>query len=237
MDRREGPQEGGSKYKQDLERERQMGLVEESWTTDERGNKFRMPYKMIKYVTFSGLSQKEMADPQHAARLQYRLSLLEPVIKASVNYVKGRITIIYNPKGAANRREQMSRQELIDALAKEGVHVDMQKIEERDYDYEKEFYNYAYFSPTIREHPPYGYTKEEWAGMKDEWIQKMGKLEKEKLEKFHEWQNEYMESLKEGDPNPERRQKKLTMLDRLMGRNKGPKAKKGGEKGFWFHGV
>ncbi len=234
MDRREI--EGGSKYKQDLERERQMGHVEEAWLTEADGSTYRMPYKIIKYVVFSGLAQKEMIDPQHAARLQYRLSLLEPVIKASVNYVKCRITIIYNPKGAANRREQMSQQEIIDVLAKEGVHVDMQHIDERDYDYVKEFYNYAYFSPTIRESAPYGYTKEEWLKMKDEYQAKMDKLGVDKLEKFHQWQEEYMTSITaQGNPNPER--VKVTALGKLLGRKKGPKAKKGGEKGFWFHGV
>ncbi len=223
MDRRENV-EGGSKYKEDLEHERQMGNVEEAWLIDENGNRYRMPYKIIKQVIFNGLSQKEMIDPQYAARLQYRLSLHEPIIKASVNYIKGRITIIYNPKGAANRREQMSLQELIDALAKEGVHADMKQIEERDYDYVKEFYSYAYFPPTIREHPPYGYTDEEWAKMKDEWKERTEKQRAEKLQKFHQWQGEYMESItKTGDPNPERK--------------KGPKEKKGGEKEFWFHGV
>ncbi|MCL4389237.1 hypothetical protein M1397_01320 [Candidatus Marsarchaeota archaeon] len=224
-----------SKYKEDLEKERQMGHVEDDWITDENGEKYRMPYRIIKYVVFRNLSQKEMVDPQHAAMLQYRLSIMEPVIKASVNFAKSRITLIYNPKGAKNRREQISLQELIEYLAKEGVHVDTNNIDERDYDYVKEFYNYAYFSPTIREHPPYGYTKEEWAGMREGWEEKMEKLKGEKLEKFHEWQKEYMESVQEGsNPNPERQ--KVTVVDRILGRKKGPKTKKG-EKGFWFHGI
>jgi hypothetical protein len=232
MDRRDtGP--SLSKYKEDLQRELQQGHVEDDWLTDEQGNRYRMPYRIIKCVVFRNISQKEMIDPQHAARLQYRLSLLEPIIKVSVNFAKSRITMIYNPKGAKNRREQISQQEIMDFLAKEGVHVDTSQIDERDYDYVKEFYNYAYFSPTIREHPPYGYTKEEWADMREGWEEKMQKVNSEKLNKFREWQKEYMESI-QGDasqaPNT-----KFTIKERLLGR-KGPKAKKG-EKGFWFHGI
>lgn len=233
MDRRDTP--SISKYKEDLERERQMGSVEDDYITDEQGNKYRMPYRMVKEVVFSGLSQKEMIDPQHAARLQYRLSIMDPVIKCSVNFAKARITVIYNPKGARNRREQISQQELIGVLANEGVHVDAAKISERDYDYVKEFYSYAYFSPKIREHPPYGYTNAEWEKMKGSWDEKMQKMSEEKLEKFHEWQKEYAASIAEQEhPSPEQ---KLTLKDRILGRKKGPAAKKGGEKGFWFHGV
>ncbi|HUC38583.1 MAG TPA: hypothetical protein VL944_00445 [Candidatus Acidoferrum sp.] len=223
-----------SKYQQDLERERQLGgAVEEDYITDEQGNKVRMPYRMIKEVRFSNISQKDMVDPQHAARLQYRLSIMDYIIKASVNYARSRITIIYNPKGAKNRREQISQQELIEFLAKEGVKVDMAQITERDYDYVKEFYNYAYFSPTIREHPPYGYTKEEWASMKDEYMEKNKKYNKEKLEKFQAWQKEYAVStgLEKGTVAPQ----KVSVLGKLLGK-KGPKMKKD-EKGFWFHGV
>ncbi len=227
--------EGGSKYKQDLERERQMGAVEDDCITDDQGNRYRMPYRMIKEVVFSGVDQKGMVDPQHAARLQYRLSIMDPIIKASVNFAKSRITIIYNPKGAKNRREQISQQELIEVLAKEGVTIDPARISERDYDYVKEFYSYAYFSPKIREHPPYGYTKEEWERMKGSWDEKMQRMSEEKLVKFHEWQKEYAASMAEQE-NPKPAQK-LTLKDRILGRKKGPAAKKGGEKGFWFHGV
>ncbi len=234
MDRRDTP--SVSKYKEDLERERQMGNVEDDYITDEHGNKYRMPYRMIKEVVFSGLSQNEMVDPQHAARLQYRLSIMDPIIKASVNFAKARITVIYNPRGAKNRREQISQQELMNVLAKEGVHVDANKISERDYDYVKEFYSYAYFSPRIREHPPYGYTKEEWAKMRNGWDEKMRQMSEEKLVKFHDWQKEYAASMAE-EANPTLDDKKLTLKDRILGRKKGPASKKGGEKGFWFHGV
>ncbi len=233
MDRRDIHEE--SKYKQDLERERQQGKVEDDYITDEQGNKVRMPYRVIKLVIFSGLSQKEMVDPQHAARLQYRLSLLEPVIKSAVNYAKSRITVIYNPKGAPNRREQMSQEELMEFLAKEGVNVNKDSISERDYDYVKEFYNYAYFSPAIREHPPYGYTKEEWKDMRDNWDEKMQKVNREKLEKFHEWQKDYAGSVGLDGAKPSAPQK-VSLLGRLTGKKAGPKGKKN-EKGFWFHGV
>ncbi len=233
MDRRDIHE--ASHYQQDLEKERQSGkAVEDEYLIDNQGNKVRMPYRMIKEVRFANLNQKDMVDPQHAARLQYRLSLLDSVIKASVNYARSRITIIYNPKGAQNRREQISQQELIEFLAKEGVKIDTNAITERDYDYVKEFYNYAYFSPQIREHPPYGYTKEEWEKMRDGWNEKMDKYTKEKLEKFEEWQKEYAASM--GIDGAKAEPQKVTALDKILGRKKGPKGKKD-EKGFWFHGV
>ena len=235
MDRRQEEQHG-SKYLQDLEREKQLGVVADEWLEDEEGNKYRMPYRIVKRVVFSNVSQREMADPQHAARLQYRLHLLEPVIKATVNYAKSRITVIYNPAGANNRREQMSQQELIDYLAKEGIRIDTAAIEERDYDYTNEFYNYAYFSPSIREHPQYSYTKEEGEKMRDDYKKKSESWDKEKLEKFHKWQEEYMHSI-EAKSNPGASvAKERSLADRILGRNRGPKRKEG-EKGFWFHGV
>lgn len=236
MDRRDDPDNGGSKYQQDLEREKKLGVsLDSEWLTEGDGEKYRMPYRIIKMVIFSNISQKEMVDPQHAARLQYRLHLLEPIIKASVNFARKRITIVYNPSGANNRREQMSQQDIIDYLAKEGVHVDTGSISERDYDYTKEFYNYAYFSPQIREHPPYGYTKEEWEKMRDEYKAKTEKWNKEKTEKFRQWQDQYMESI-EAQKNPNKVETKRSIADKILGRNRGPKGKKN-EKGFWFHGV
>ncbi len=131
---------------------------------EEDGKKFRMPYKMIKKVTFKNLDQKELVDIPHSARLQYRLLLFDAVIKAKVDYYKKFIRIVYNHPEADNIREKISRKQLIDFLAGEGVHVkaDAENMEETDYDYIKELYNYAYFPKSIRESPPYGWTREEW---------------------------------------------------------------------------
>ena len=70
----------------------------------ENGNKFTVPYQMIKKVTFTNVSKAEMIDIPHAARLQYRLMLLEPIMKASVDFTKSKITVIYNPDTADNNK-------------------------------------------------------------------------------------------------------------------------------------
>ncbi len=168
---------------------------------EENGKKFRMPYKMIKKVTFSNLDQKELIDIPHCARLQYRLLLFDAVIKAKVDYHKKFIRIIYNHAEADNNREKMGRKQLVDFMAGEGVHVktdDMNMVEE-DYDYYKELYAYAYFSPSIREAPPYGWTREQW-----------------KQEKVRQEKAKY-------------RMEHPTFFDKLFGKNK-PKVKKDGLK-------
>ncbi len=131
---------------------------------EEDGKKFRMPYKMIKKVTFKNLDSKELIDIPYSARLQYRLLLFDAVIKAKVDYHKRFIRIIYNNPEADNIREKISRKQLIEFLEGEGVHVktDHENMEETDYDYFKELYSYAYFPQSIREAPPYGWTREEW---------------------------------------------------------------------------
>ena len=136
----------------------------------ENGKPFRMPYRIIKKVTFSNLNQNELIDIPHVARLQYRLLLFDAVIKAKVDYHKRFIRIIYNPPHADNNREKISREKLIEFLANEGVHVSASPEDtvEADYDYFKEHYSYAYFPPSIRESPPYGYTREEWKRLKAE---------------------------------------------------------------------
>ncbi|MFI5412273.1 MAG: hypothetical protein ACHQX1_00065 [Candidatus Micrarchaeales archaeon] len=141
----------------------------ESYFIQENGKNFRMPYKMVKQVIFKNLDQKELIDIPHVARLQYRLLLFDAVIKAKVDYHKRFIRIIYNNEGADNIKEKISRQKLIEFLASEGVHVSEapENMEETDYDYKKELYDYAYFSPSIREAPPYGWTREEWKREKE----------------------------------------------------------------------
>src|SRR5271155_3800014 len=74
----------------------------------ENGEKFRVPYKIIKKVIFTELKKEELIDIPHAARLQYRLMLLDPVIKATVDFTKSKISILYNPREAENIREKIS---------------------------------------------------------------------------------------------------------------------------------
>ena len=145
----------------------------------EDGKPFRMPYKVIKKVVFKNLDQKELIDIPHVARLQYRLLLFDAVIKAKVDYHKKFIRIIYNPPDADNIREKMSREKLVEFLASEGVHVktDSADMEEEDYDYFKEHYSYAYFPPSIREAPPYGWTREEWKKEKERQAKEKYRLE------------------------------------------------------------
>ena len=75
---------------------------------EEKGNKFRVPYRMIKRVAFTNVKKSEMIDIPHAARLQYRLMLLEPIIKASVDFTKAKITVTYNPDTSDNNKEKIS---------------------------------------------------------------------------------------------------------------------------------
>lgn len=189
MNKDEGP--SINRYKQDLEAMKNAHIDDSNQYVEENGARYRLPYKMIKEVVFTGVSQTEMIDPQHAARLQYRLLLLDPVIKAWVNFVKSRITIIYNPTGADNIREKMSFDDILAFLDKEGVHVSRNSAAERDYDYYKEFYTYAFNPKTIREHAPYGYTDEQWKKMKPEWEKRQQEGRKKKWEQFKEYQDSY----------------------------------------------
>lgn len=141
----------------------------ESLFVTENGSRFRIPYKIIRKVTFRDLDQRELKSLEYSARLQYRLLLFDAVVKAKVDYHKKFIRIIYNPPDSDNIREKMSRDKLVEFLASEGVHVmeDPQHMEEVPYDYYKEHYSYAYFPPSIREAPPYGWTREEWKKEKE----------------------------------------------------------------------
>jgi hypothetical protein len=203
----------------------------------ENGKIYTVPYRMIKRVTFTNIKKDELVDIPHAARLQYRLMLLEPVIKATVDFTKLKIMVIYNPRTANNNREKMSLEELQEFLVKQGVHTDEKYLEERDYDYKKELYDYAYTPPSIRERAPYGYTMEEWKSMKPEWEKKMVKGEIEKQEKYKKFQESFLEENPEMaakiDPNykPAATVKATGFFGRIFGK----KQKK--EKGFWFHGV
>ena len=197
MDRRDsGPKASG--YNEELAKEQVMDLdLSKEYVNDENGVKVRMPYRTVKRVLFSGVKKEELKDQPHAARLQYRLMLLEPVIKAYVNYLKGQIIVIYNPIGADNIKDKMSLQELVDFLAKEGVHVDMNSAKEEDFDYTKEFYSYAFNPARIREHPPYGYTMEEWKKRKAAFEKELQEQKVSKWQKFKEWQQKYKQEHKD----------------------------------------
>ena len=130
----------------------------------EDGKEYRVPYRVVKEIVFRGVSKEEMVDIEHAARLQYRLMLMDAVLRAKVEFNHGIITIVYNNPEAENRKEKISKDDLISFLAKEGVHVSAG--EERDFDYYKEMYSYQFNPPVIRERPPYGYSQEEWKRMK-----------------------------------------------------------------------
>lgn len=160
----------------------------------EDGKQYTIPYRIIKRATFTNLKGEELVDIPHAARLQYRLMLLDPVVKAHVDYAKSKIVVIYNPREAKNLREKMSLGELTDFLSKQGISVSPSNTLEEDYDYKKQFYDYGYSSPPIRESVPYGYTAGEWKGMKPEWEERMRKGELEKQEKFRKFQEEYLEA-------------------------------------------
>ena len=162
MDRRDS-QEVEQQQAMETQRDEQKEMA---WV-EEEGKLYRMPYKMIKEVKFTDLDKNELKDIPHAARLQYRLLLMDSVLKAKVAFHKGYIWILYNPVGADNTKEKISHEQLVQFLANEGVHVKPEAIQGRDYDYYKEYYKYTYFSPSIREAPPYGWTREQWKAEKE----------------------------------------------------------------------
>jgi len=205
----------------------------------ENGKRYTLPYRMIKQVTFTNIRKEELVDIPHAARLQYRLMLLEPVIKARVDYTKSKIVVIYNPREAENIREKMSLEELRNFLSKQGVNsISEENTLEEDYDYKKQLYDYAYTPPSIRERAPYGYTIEEWKGMKPEWEKKMAKTEVEKQEKFRKFQEGYLEANPEivAVVEPGYKPSGVAAGSGFFGRIFGKKAQKK-DKGFWLHGV
>lgn len=208
----------------------------------EEGKSYMVPYHMIKKVTMTNVSRKELIDIPHAARLQYRLMLMDPVIKATVDYTKAKITIIYNPKDADNNKEKISIEDLLEFLHKEGVNATPGSYEISDYDYYANLYSYAYRPAKIRERAPYGYTMEQWEKLRPEWESKMGRVAVEKREKFKEFQNVYLQSHEEmahvidksyvKGASP--KEKKSGIVARIFGKKKGPES---GGKGFWFHGI
>lgn len=197
------------------------------------GKTYRVPYKMVKEIVITDVNKAELKDIEHSARLQYRLLLLDSVLKAKVEFIRGRIIITYNPKESPNRKPKISQEELVEFLAKEGVKVDTGRIAGRDVDYFEEIYKYQYEPATIREHAPYGYTMEEWKKLKPGWEKLMEESKVKKYENFKKWQENYLEThpdlAKEYGYVP--KPKKLSIKEKIFG------GKKDKEKGFWFHGA
>ncbi|MDE1828432.1 MAG: hypothetical protein KGH65_04700 [Candidatus Micrarchaeota archaeon] len=235
MDRREETQHETNQYAAELKQQEKLGdreLENQYMLID--GVKFRIPYRIIRKVTFSNISKEQLRDIEHASRLQYRLMLKDAVLKATVNFIKGTINITYNQLESDNLKDKISQQELIAFIEAEGVRIDRNHITERDYDYVKEFYTYAFNPARIREHPPYSYTKEQWKKMKPEWEAKQVEYEIKKRQKFKEWQEQYEREYILGI-KPEEMQKQ-SLVDKILGRKPKPADKDKG-KGFWFHGV
>ncbi len=217
-------------------RKNEPGTENYNWSVEENGTKYVLPYKTIKRVLFSNISQKELIDIPHSARLQYRLMLLEPVIKATVNYVKGTILVIYNNTGSGNQKEKMSRDEIVEFLGTQSVHVDPAAVNERDYDYYSEFFKYTFEPQRVRETAPYGIKMEEWKRIRPEYEAKTEEQFAKKMESFHEWQGEYAtehpDILKEYAAAAAAAPAKK---GGLFGGKKKSKASAGG--GHWFHGL
>ncbi len=195
------------------------------------GKSYRVPYKTVREIIFSNVRKEDLVDTEHAARLQYRIMLLDPVLRAKVEYVKQRISITYNPTDADNMKEKISLDELMDFLGKEGVYVGALQREERDVDYVKEIYSYQYNPAVIREHAPYGLTLEEWKKAKPKYIEMERKAKERSLGEFREFQAEYAQEYPEIFGKSTAPAKKKTFLSRIFG------TKKAAEKKFWFRGV
>jgi hypothetical protein len=159
---------------------------------EDKGGKYMIPYRRVRQVVFAGVSGEELGDQAHAARLQYRLMLMEPVLMAAVDFDSLTIRITYNPEDATNRSEKISLKGLIGFLSSEGVHVDSGKAESKEVDYYTEIYKYYHDPKVLREHPPYGYTLDEWGnGMKAKYEKDMIVAEKKKLDEWRAWQAEF----------------------------------------------
>jgi|GEM_PF-822331 hypothetical protein len=197
------------------------------------GKPYRVPYKMVKEIEFSNIHKEAMIDFEHAGRLQYRLMLMDSVLRAKVEFVKQKITIVYNPTTAQNNKPKTTKEELVSFLAKEGIRIDPSSMVEKDFDYFKEMYSYHYNPPSIRERPPYGYTMDEWKKMRDNYNKKAAQGREDGYKKFQEWQDTYAEQhptiLGEKISATPR---KVGLTERLFGKKKEDK-----KSGFWFHGV
>jgi hypothetical protein len=159
--------------------------------TGENAGRYKVPYQSVKELIFANVKKEELVDAEHSARLQYRLLLLDAVIRAYVDFSLRKIFIIYNPSEAESKLEKTSRQELVAFLAEQGVHVSNDEIQENDLDYYSGIYAPQYNPPSVREHPPYGYTTEEWKKMKVDYEKRRSIWDAKNRDKFHVWQRSY----------------------------------------------
>lgn len=216
-----------SAYQEDLQRTATLTEQEiNSQYIIEKGNRIRVPYRMVKQVIFTNVKQSgEFSDPEHAARLQYRLLLNDAILKARVHYIRNKILIIYNPKDAGNLKDKIDLDGIKAFLKEQKVEIDENSISDEPYDYYKDFYTYAFDSPSIREHPPYGYTLKEWKKMKPDWEKKIKEYTKKKELTQEKFRQDYLIE------HPE--------LAKELGieiKDSEKKPKKS-ERGFWFHGM
>ncbi len=218
-----------SAYQEDLQNT--ASLTEEQIKSQyimENGNLIRVPYRMVRQAVFTDVIHTgEFSDQEHAARLQYRLMLNDAILKARVFYIRNRITVIYNPKDAKNLKEKIDLKEIAALLKSQGVDVGSSQVTDEPYDYYKDFYTYAFSPAEIREHPPYGYTIQEWRRMKPAWEKKKKTYEQRKVAKQEEFRQSYLQE------HPELAKELGIEVRQEKGRGK--RSDKG--KGFWFHGV
>ncbi len=182
-----------NEYQEDLKKNKDVtqGDLDKQYIIED-GNKFRVPYRIVRMVTFRNVNREgEFRDQPHAARLQYRLMEKDSILKARVNFTKNTITIMYNPKTADNLKDKISLDEIIDFLKTQNVNVSKDAAEDKDFDYVKDFYSYAFNPPSIREHPPYGYTMEEWKKLKSTYQKKLAEGRAKSWDKFKEFQKNY----------------------------------------------
>lgn len=165
------------------------------------GVRYRMPFRMVTKTTFADLKQDELIDARHAARLQYRLMLLESVIKATVDFANLKITVIYNPAGSGNGRPETDADKMRAFLEGQGVHALPENTREEHYDYITKLYSYAYLPARTRTSAPYGYTAQEWQSMEPAYEKKSANADKKKLAKFRAWQVQYLKEHPNASPH------------------------------------
>jgi len=166
----------------------EAGVAYEDELIEELGKKYHVPYRIVKEAVIA-VKRVDLGDQGRAAMLQHKLMTDDAIIKASANYITGKITVVYNPKGAKNLRPKTDLDAIVAKLQAEGV--EPLSVEQHDYDYYREFYSYAFNPPKIRDRPPYGYDAEKWKKVREDYEREREKHEEEKRRKFKEWQQEY----------------------------------------------
>ena len=96
MDRRDIREESG--FAKDLKNTGKEEYID--YTVTENGKSYRIPYKMVREMIITNVDKQELKDIPHSARIQYRLLLLDAILKAKIEFIRGKVTITYNPTGA-----------------------------------------------------------------------------------------------------------------------------------------